>query len=102
MLDNTRPRIEFSGQHRRLPDRAEGAVENQVALIGPEWRAIVLLSHADAGAQGLEEAFLGMPPERDDFHRQRPVGAESRRQLTLVHDNDLPEAGLGDDLLVEQ
>src|SRR5882724_13558257 len=102
MLDDAGPRVKFSGQHRRLPDRAEGAVENQVALIGPEWRAIVLLSHADAGAQGLEEEFLGMPPERDDFHRQRPVSAEGWRQLTFIDNDDLPEAGLRHDLLVEQ
>jgi len=28
MLDAAGPRVKFGGQHRRLPHRAEGAVEN--------------------------------------------------------------------------
>src|ERR1700752_302393 len=78
VLDNARAPIKPGSQPRRLPDRAESAVENQVALIGPEWRAIGLLSYSDAGAQGFEEALLGVPHEGDNFHRQRPVGAEGR------------------------
>ena len=102
VLDDAGPRVKFGGQLHRLLDRAEDAVEHQVSLIGPERRPIALSSYGDAGAQGLEEAPLSMPPEWDDLHRQRPVSAEGRGQLTLVHDNDLPEAGLGYDLLVEQ
>ena len=68
----------IDGQLLRLLKRAEGAVENQVPLIGPERRPIVLLSYGDTGAQGLEEAPLSMPPEWDDLHWQRPVSAEGR------------------------
>lgn len=78
VLDDAGPRVKLGGQRRRPLDRAEDAVEDQVPLIGPERRPIVLLSHGDAGAQGLEETPLRMPPEWDDLHRQRPVSAERR------------------------
>src|SRR5438067_665754 len=100
MLDDSGPRVKLGPQLRRLRDGTESAIENQVALIGSEWRAIVLLSHGDASAQGCEEASLGVPPKRDDLDRQRPMGAKNQRQLPLIDDDDLPATGLGHDFLV--
>jgi hypothetical protein len=101
VLDDPGPRIELGRQLRRLPDGPERAIEDQITLIGPERGAIVLLSHGDVSPQGGEKVPLGVRPERDHLDRQWPVGAKGRRQLTLIDDDDLAEAGLGDDLLVE-
>jgi hypothetical protein len=79
MLDDSGPRVKLGRQLRRLRDGTESAIEDQIALIGPERRAIVLLSHGDASAQRYKEVPLGVPPKRDDLDRQRPVGAKNRR-----------------------
>src|ERR671937_246501 len=63
VLDDAGPRVKFGGQLLRSRDRAEGAVENQIPLIGPKWRAVAPLPHADASVQGLEEAPLPLPSE---------------------------------------
>src|SRR5262245_60190151 len=79
MLNDPSPAIELCGQLRRLRDRTEGTVQNQVPLIGPKWRPVAALAQRDLSAKGDEEVPLCVPTEGDDLDRQRPMGAKHRR-----------------------
>jgi hypothetical protein len=95
-------RAEPRREHGQIGDRAEDAVEDQVALVGVEGLPVRAGSRRGARAEPLEEARLRAPAEGDHLDRHGAVGAQPRRGLHLVHDDDLAAAGLGDDLLPQQ
>src|SRR3974390_208648 len=103
MLDDAGAGAELGCQRVYVGDGAEIAVEDHVARVGDELRAVLLVLANDAArAERLEEAQLRAPSEWTDFDGQGEASAEAGGELAVVHDNDFARAGLGDDFFAEE
>ena len=69
---------EFGGEFFGIGEGSEGAVVNDVALVGEEWCAVRLAAENGVAAELLKEELLGFRAKRDDFDRQGVQGAELR------------------------
>src|SRR5215217_9637459 len=67
VLDDPRTRVQLASQRVHIRDRAKGAVEDQVALVGPERVAVRGLAQGHSGPQLLQKAALGAPAKGNDF-----------------------------------
>ena len=56
----------------------------------------------DGGAESYQEARLRAPAALEHLNRQWPACAEPGLQLAPIHDDNLPAASLGLDLLTQQ
>src|SRR5439155_11847434 len=97
-VDDTGDRADRLLESRRVVDRADGAVEDHVEVVGHE-RALLLHSHG-----GLELEVLQPPPaegyrKRQDLDRKRAPTAENLDQLVGGDQDHLPRGGRGDDPL---
>ena len=99
MLDDPGPAGERPGEGGQVADRSERRVEDEVALVGAELGPVRVGAHRDGRAKRFDEAALRGPAELDALDRERVARPQLRRQLRLVHHDDLASAGLGDDLL---
>src|SRR3974390_2396207 len=102
VLDDAGAGAELGCQRVYVGDGAEIAVEDHVARVGDELRAILLvLANDAASAERFQEAQLRAPSEWTDFERQGEAGAEAVGELAVVHHDDFARAGLSDDFFAE-
>src|SRR5689334_16449017 len=85
----------------RLRDRAERAIEDEIAAVGHE-NAAVALPQFGRCAEFFQCLSGGLPAELDNFDRDRKALAEAMNELFVIdHDNE-PAARRGNDLLAQQ
>ena len=94
--------VEQRREPGRVGDRAEGAVEDPVPLVGHELGAVGSAAHGHRRAHVVEVLGLRPPPELRDLHRQHAPRPELRRGLAVVDDDHLAHARLRDHLLPPQ
>ena len=103
MLDDAGMARELGGERLRVGDRAERAVEDQVALVGAERAGgITIAPHDDGRTQLLDREARRREPEVDDLDGEREARAEALGALRRVDDDHLACARLRDELLAEQ
>src|ERR1700742_218793 len=78
MLDDAGARLELQREFASIGDRAEIAVENQIALVGTILLAVGRLANDILRSQRLEKTRLRGPAEGQHFDGQNMQGAQSR------------------------
>src|SRR5206468_577122 len=89
-------------ERRRIRNPAERAVQDQVALVGHEWRAIRLQTNNRFRAEPRKVIQLTTPAKLHNLYRHGYARAELRAQLRLVYDDHLTPRGLRDNLFAQQ
>ena len=84
-----------------LRDRAEMAIEDEVAAVGHE-RPPIVLPQFRLGAELFERRGGRLPAELRDLDRHRRVRAKPVDQLLVIHHHHEPFARCCDDLLAQQ
>src|SRR5512146_2533649 len=102
MLYNAGPMAQLLGQSGEIGDGTEVAVENHVAGVGGELRAVGVLANSYAGLQGFQETQLAAPAESQHLYRNRVAGAQAGRELAVIYGDDDAAAGLGNNLFPQQ
>ena len=94
--------VEFGAEFLGVGDGAEGAVVDEVALVGDVGRAVRFRAQFGMAAEFVEEMPLAGPSEWDHLDGQVVKRAQLRRHFGFIDDDDFALAGLRDDFLVEQ
>ena len=102
VLDDAAPGVQLRAEFLGIGDGTEGAVIDEVALVGDVGLAVFLGAQVRISAEFVEEVPLAGAAEGDDLDGQAVKGAELRRHLGFVDHDDFALAGLGHDFLVEQ
>ena len=102
VLDDAAAGVQLRTEFLGIGDGTEGAVIDEVALVGDVGLAVFLGAQVRISAEFVEEVPLAGAAEGDDLDGQAVKGAELRRHLRFVDHDDFALAGLGHDFLVEQ
>ncbi len=102
VLDDAAAGVQLCTEFLGIGDGTEGAVIDEVALVGDVGAPVFLGAQVRISAEFVEEVPLAGAAEGDDFDGQAVKGAELRRHLGFVDHDDFALAGLGHDFLVEQ
>ena len=101
VLDHPDRRVDRLLQLPRLRDRAERAVEDEIAAVGDEGAAIALPQFGPC-PEFFERCRRGLPAELNDFDRDRKTLAEPIDELLVIDHDDEALACRRDDLLAQQ
>ena len=97
--DDAGPIRELGCQFPCVFDGTEIRVQDHVVLVRSKKVTFAGLTPFDARPDRFQVIFDAFNGEMNDFHGQRPVAAEARRQLALIDNEDSAPAGLGQHLL---
>src|SRR5204862_1743391 len=102
VLDDADNRIDPPLGFQRIVQRAEPAVEDEIAAVRDKGLCCVGAAQLGMSAELFESGGGRLPAELRNLDRQRPTFAEPVDELVLIDDDDEPAARGGNDLLAQQ